>query len=442
MSQTPWGDATELRTRMLRPGPKLAPEDVARNQRERLLAATVVAVAEKGYEATPVAEILRLSGVSRTTFYEQFPGGKEECFLAAVDAATAAGLETVERAWARSADDGTGGGAWEGRVTATLEALTRGVADQPAAAHLCLVDVYALGPAGLAGADETARRFAWMTTQALGQSPERAALPPAAATGIVGGVRQVLEARVRSGQAAALPRLTNDLADWVAAYRSPPTPLRRPRTRPPDPGVTRFIVHDQVQRIFGAVAATVAEKGYPAMTLEDIARNASASLTTFYQHFDTKEAAFLAAYDTAMAQAAAAAMPPFRWTRSWPLGVRAALEAFLGFLAAEPVWARIAMVDVLSAGARGLKHRDRTLSLFVEILAPGYECAPGASPLAPEAIGGAIHALIYEQIQRRGAEHLSQILPAATFMALAPFVGAREATAVANRGALRVGRRG
>ena len=54
---------------MLRPGPGHSPELVAQNQRERLLAATVVAVADRGYEATPVAELLKLSGVSRTTFY-------------------------------------------------------------------------------------------------------------------------------------------------------------------------------------------------------------------------------------------------------------------------------------------------------------------------------------------------------------------------------------
>jgi hypothetical protein len=41
MSQTPWGDASQLRTRMLRPGPGHSPKLVAQNQRERLLAATV-----------------------------------------------------------------------------------------------------------------------------------------------------------------------------------------------------------------------------------------------------------------------------------------------------------------------------------------------------------------------------------------------------------------
>jgi AcrR family transcriptional regulator len=225
--------------------------------------------------------------------------------------------------------------------------------------------------------------------------------------------------------------------DWALSYRNPPQPIRRPRTRPPLNSVSRFVVHDQVDRIFGAVAATVAEKGYPAMTLDDIAENASASLTTFYQHFDGKEQAFLAAYDSAISQAAAAALPPFRWSRSWPQAVRAALEAYLSFWAAEPLWAHIAMVDVLSAGQAGLEHRDHSLALFEEILAPGVEEAGDVSPIAVEAIAGGVHALIYEQIQRRGAEHLLQILPAATFLALAPFAGPQEAIAVANKGALR-----
>jgi AcrR family transcriptional regulator len=420
---------------MLRPGPGNSPELVARNQRERLLAATVVAIAERGYEQTPVADILRLSGISRTTFYQHFPGGKRECFLAAVDAAMAAAGESVRRAWDEELP-------WEERLAAGFEAVAQAIVDQPAAAKLCLVDVYAAGPEGLDHADEAAASFAWLLNQAFGQSPERIGVPPAVAGGIVGGARKVLEARVAHDEAGALPGLMPQLASWALAYRTPPVPLRRPRSTPPAESATRFIVHDQVERIFGAVAAAVAEKGYPAVTLDDIAKNASASLTTFYQHFDGKEEAFLAAYDTAMAQAAAAAMPPFRWTRSWPLAVRAALEAFLGFLAAEPGWARIAMVDVLTAGPRALEHRDRAMGFFEEILQAGYEDAPELTPLAVEAIGGAVHALIYGQIRRRGPEHLSQILPAATFIALTPFVGTEEATAVANKGALRSHRRG
>ncbi len=415
---------------MLRPGRGQSPELVAQNQRERLLAAAVVAIAERGYEATPVAELLKLSGISRTTFYQHFPGGKEECFLAAVDAATETGLAAVRDACA-------GEGSWDERMERAFDALALTIVDQPAAARIALVDVYAAGPAGLEHADGGQSSFAWLFTEALGQSPERAAVPPAIVSGLVGGIRKVLESRVGAGETAALPDTMPALRDWALSYRNPPQPIRRPRSRPPLNSISRFVVHDQVDRIFGAVAATVAEKGYPAMTLDDIVKNASASLTTFYQHFDGKEQAFLAAYDSAIAQAGAAALPPYRWSRSWPQAVRAALEAYLSFWAAEPQWARIAMIDVLTAGQAGLEHRDRSFGLFEEILQPGVEQAPDASPLAVEAIGGAVHALIYEQIQRRGAEHLLQILPAATFIALAPFSGPEEAISVANKGALR-----
>jgi AcrR family transcriptional regulator len=435
MTRTPWGDADQLRQRMLRPGRRQPPEVVAQNQCERLFAATVTAVAERGYENTPVSELLALSGVSRTTFYEHFPSGKEECFLATVDAILATTTDSVRQA---SGADGS----WNERLQRGFDAFVTAIVDQPAAARLCLIDIYACGPTGLLRAEQAANEFQWLLTRAFGASPERASLPPTVVAGIVGGVRTIAQRYVLGGRPEELPKLTNQLRDWALSYEGPPVPIRRPRSRPPAESTARFIVHDQVERIFEAVATTVLEKGYPAMTLDDIAKNASASLTTFYQHFGDKEEAFLAAYDTAFAQAAAAALPPFRWARDWPTGIRAGLEAFLSFLAAEPEWAKLGMVDVLSVGARGLEHRDETLAIFRGLLLPGYEIAPDASPLASDAIGGAIHALIYNQIRRRGAEHLLQILPAATFMALAPYVGAEEAVAVANRGNPRTHRDG
>ena len=53
--RTPWGDATELRARMMRPGRGMPREEAERNHRERLFAAMVACVVEKGYEATRVA---------------------------------------------------------------------------------------------------------------------------------------------------------------------------------------------------------------------------------------------------------------------------------------------------------------------------------------------------------------------------------------------------
>ena len=85
MVRTPWGDAAQLRDRKLPPGRGTPREEAERNQRERLFAAMVATVAEKGYEATTVADLVELSGVSRSAFYRHYDD-KQACFLAAVEA--------------------------------------------------------------------------------------------------------------------------------------------------------------------------------------------------------------------------------------------------------------------------------------------------------------------------------------------------------------------
>ncbi len=58
----------------------LSREFVTRNQRERLAAGTIAAVAEHGYRETSVTQIAAAAGVSRRTFYSYF-STKEECFF-------------------------------------------------------------------------------------------------------------------------------------------------------------------------------------------------------------------------------------------------------------------------------------------------------------------------------------------------------------------------
>src|SRR6201995_2169886 len=94
MLVTPWGDAETLRDRRLPPGRSGDREAAKREQRERLFAALVANCAEKGYEATSVEDLLKTSGVSRATFYEQFDD-KLDCFRAAEDEIVAAAISAV-----------------------------------------------------------------------------------------------------------------------------------------------------------------------------------------------------------------------------------------------------------------------------------------------------------------------------------------------------------
>ena len=97
MVQTPWGNSSELRERKLRPGAGTERAEVVRNQRDRLFAAMVAVVSEKGYEATTVADLVALSGVSRSDFYKHF-ASKQACFVAMVEALVEPMLETITQA--------------------------------------------------------------------------------------------------------------------------------------------------------------------------------------------------------------------------------------------------------------------------------------------------------------------------------------------------------
>jgi AcrR family transcriptional regulator len=68
-------------------------------QRKRLVLAIARVVADKGYAATTVADIIAEAGVSRATFYQLFED-KEACFLFGFSKLAAAHLDDTERQFA------------------------------------------------------------------------------------------------------------------------------------------------------------------------------------------------------------------------------------------------------------------------------------------------------------------------------------------------------
>jgi AcrR family transcriptional regulator len=129
----------------------LAREEVERIQRSRLCAAMAEVMAEKGYVATTVADVLRRSGVSRQSFYRVFDD-KLDCFMNAF----AVGSDVLIRRLLEvvGADEhgvpgpevaGDPVGRFERALTAYLEVL----ATELPYARLFLVEVYAAGPAAI-----------------------------------------------------------------------------------------------------------------------------------------------------------------------------------------------------------------------------------------------------------------------------------------------------
>src|SRR5215218_6227169 len=424
MAQTPWGDAARLRDKKLRPGRGTPREEAERNQRERLFAAMVATVSEKGYEATTVADLVELSGVSRSAFYKHFED-KQACFLAAVEAMVEPTLKRL------GADESAPPGIE--RARGAFASLIETIVEQPAAAKMCVVEIYAAGEAGAALVDRTVEAATDLAAALLEQVPERKGMPRELVRSIVGGIQKVIHKRLYRGQEQELLDLVPQLWDWIFCYPVPPGPLkaRRRRSVRALPFEERQKLATPPERILRALAAVVADKGYPDTTVAEVVERASTSQRTFYEHFKNKEDAIVAALDSGSAHMLAAALPAFRRAPDWPHAVHDTQEAMFRWGAEEPEYARLGGVEMYAAGKRALDQRELVTEGFEGLLAPGYELKPETPPIAPEAIGGALYSLLYDHVNKKGPETLPDLVPTLVYVTLAPFLEAGEAYEVA-----------
>ncbi len=110
--------------------------------------------------------------------------------------------------------------------------------------------------------------------------------------------------------------------------------------------------------------------------MEGIAAEASVSLQAFYEHFSGKEDAFLVAYEIGHDKALALVEQAYRSQADWRLGVRAGIAALFRFMAGEPAYAHMAMVDVLAATDRTAERAFKGAGSYSQMLLPGLDYSP------------------------------------------------------------------
>jgi AcrR family transcriptional regulator len=431
-------------------GPQALPrEQVAADQRERLYTAMIQTVDQQGFVASTISDLVKLAKVSRRSFYEHFEN-KEECLLATYDS-------LVSRLRSRIAATYDA----EAQLDAQIEALVRAIfdasSDRPDAARLVSVEMGAAGPVGIErwahNADQLARFVSVLFTQAGDD-----AIPEPVARAIVGALRTILYARVRRRRSSRalkseLQKLVPDLVTWIMSYHPtpagiPPRPRSRrhaqlqggraPGTFSPSPrwaprGLPRgehnlprgFVAHNQRERIFDAVANLTAAKGYPALNLEEIVSEAAISLQTFYEHFDSKEDAFLATFEMAHSKAMAAVNRSLDMHLPWAVNVRRGLTALLDIIASEPAAAKLACVDILIAYPHMSGRVNEANFSYIELLdigpADSYPNMP--PPVVREATVGGIFELIHDHILHGRTERLPELIDHVMYFLLTPFTG-------------------
>lgn len=174
-----------------------------------------------------------------------------------------------------------------------------------------------------------------------------------------------------------------------------------------------FAPSTQRERLLDGMARTVAEQGYAATSVADVLQAARISRRTFYERFADKEDCFLAAYDAIAEVCHARVSSAFSAAPTWSDGVASGLDALLWALAAEPHFARLAVVEVLGAGPRGLARRDETMRRFAGFIQSGRaqfdeQLSPHPDVVAQAIVGG-IYELLYSRIVRGEAERLPEL---------------------------------
>jgi AcrR family transcriptional regulator len=168
---------------------------VEASQRTRLLEAIGRAVAERGYAGATIDDVVRRAGVSKATFYEHF-ADKQECFLAAYEAASEELLARVREAHASAGDD------WMERTRAGIHAYLRWLAADPALARVYLVEVAAAGPVALERREALRDRYAELVRERRGTD-----MPFEILHAVVAAVDDVVVRHIREHGAEKLPEL-------------------------------------------------------------------------------------------------------------------------------------------------------------------------------------------------------------------------------------------
>ena len=175
------------------------------------------------------------------------------------------------------------------------------------------------------------------------------------------------------------------------------------------------------RRLIHAMGGCAADRGYAATTIADIVREAGVSKRTFYEHFSSKEACFLALYRAVSAAALRTLSESVDPKRPWQDQLDSALRAYFAHLSAGPTLLRTLFVEVQHLGDEGAAARREVMQQLADFLLQTVNGRCGgavtlpelAPPMAMAAVGG-INELVLQAIEQGEAAQLEKLTPAAS----------------------------
>jgi AcrR family transcriptional regulator len=401
----------------------LPPAFVKRHQRARILEAVLAVSAQHGFEATSVRDLIAAAGMSHQTFYQHF-ASKEDAWSAAFDQAF---VELFAAAWYAAAPQRDA----EAKVTAAVSACLNHLAAEPARARLLLVDAPSAGRAATSAIDDATEAFTRLITRAGGDRGKQPAIVPFA---LVGGIVSLIAGWVVDDRTAELPDLTSALVEivFVPLFGSPAARAAAASLGASDPETTA----DTRRLLMDAFADTVAQEGFAATRLSDVAQRAGVELDVASALFVDELDCATQALDAWAGQLVVIAAGAFlAAANDPPLAAHRALEAALSHLARTPTVSALVVTDEPELVPAISALRDRYISLFFQLIAGQVAAIDQRAPQPLAALGVVLDGIfaVLRRFAREGRiGELPAELRALSLQTLTPFFGADEARRVAE----------
>ena len=122
------------------------------------------------------------------------------------------------------------------------------------------------------------------------------------------------------------------------------------------------------QRLLDGMAAAIRGHGYRESTIADIVRLARTSRRTFYEHFESKEACYVALLRESNAEMIREITDAVDPHASWQTQVRQAIEAWLGAACSEPEITLSWIREIPSLGEEARKLQRDFLEAFLVMI--------------------------------------------------------------------------
>jgi AcrR family transcriptional regulator len=413
--------------------------------------AMVQLVRTRGYVSITGADLIELAGVSRKTLYAQFDN-REDLLVATFSDASGAMLGQVRAATSRLRDS-------RSRMEALASTLCSVGFQAPGTIGLCAHDIAAAGSRGLGLRAQRMRDYANVIQDGGGDG----ASPSSPATVLAGAFHRAIQASLLADEGGP-DSVATEIARWTRCYYPIPPALRsatEPARRWPSasgssdgliggraPGTLslakaglpplrrpsrQFVAHATRERIIDAVAQINADKGHAALNPGAIVEHAGLPPRAFREHFSDPDDAFAAALELGHAKGQSIAERACAGGADWVEGVCDALHALLEFFASEPRFTQLAFIDAPVLGPEMLRRTYEHAQAYSQILFDGGPRGHRPPANATELIAHALFELIFCHAAQERTAQLTRASATATYLALAPFLGAHEARQAATR---------